>query len=628
MNISLWRLLSAISFLTSPVIAFLWFGKTPAQANTFKLAQAPALPAAAQAPAFPPAAQAPAFPPAAQVPALPPVAQAPALPPGTDLPNSPLPENQKKPTINPLPPIEDFLDTPSRSTPQEESIDFETTFEVKNFDFKGNTVLEDQAIQLILENYRERPITFADLLELETKLTKLYTSKGYINSGVVIPAQNITKKGIVVIQAIEGTVDNIKVDVNGRLKESYVRSRLRRGTSKPLNINELQEALQLLQLNPLIESLNAQLSVGLSRDRWELDVDVNQAQAFDPLIFANNSRTPSVGSFQRGIELNHNNVLGYADRLGFVYRNTNGSNDFDTSYNIPLNSMNGTAGIRYRFVDSDIIEGEFGDLDIESQTDELEFTFRQPILLRANAESTQELALGLEFSRQTNEVSLGNEPFPDLSPGADANGETNISAIRFFQDWTKRTRKDVLAARSQISAGVDIFDATVQESQPDGEFISWRGQLQWLRQLKSSSDINLLVRSDGQLSTDDLVPLEKFSVGGVESVRGYRQDALLGDSGIFTSAEVRIPFYRWSNGQSNLTAIPFVDFGTTWTNSDEIDDSQEEDTVVSLGAGLQLNLSDSLQARIDFGIPLIEVSDSNDSLQENGVYFSFEYFPF
>jgi len=208
------------------------------------------------------------------------------------------------------------------------------------------------------------------------------------------------------------------------------------------------------------------------------------------------------------------------------------------------------------------------------------------------------------------------------------NGETKISAIRFFQDWTKRTRKDVLALRSQLSAGVDIFDATVNEGAPDGEFVSWRGQVQWLRQLKSSSNINLLVRSDVQLSTDDLVPLERFSLGGVESVRGYRQDALLGDSGIFTSAEVRIPFYRWSNGQSNLSAIPFVDFGTTWSNSDEIDDGQEEDTVVSLGAGLQLNLSDLLRARLDYGIPLVEVSDSNDTLQENGIYFSFEYFPF
>jgi hemolysin activation/secretion protein len=399
-----------------------------------------------------------------------------------------------------------------------------------------------------------------------------------------------------------------------------------RGAGQPLNIGELQEALQLLQLNPLIENLNAELSVGGSRDRWILDVAVNQGNPFKPLLFVNNNRTPSVGSFQRGFELNHNNVLGYADQFSFVFKNTDGSNDFDTSYRIPVNSLDGTVGLRYRFVDSNIIEGNFEDVDIESQTDELELTLRQPILRRADGESTQELALGLELSRQTNEVSLGDRPFPELSPGADENGETKISAVRFFQDWTRRTRKDVLAARSQLSAGVDLFDATVNDNGPDGQFVAWRGQVQWLRQLKSDSNINLLLRSDIQLSTDDLVSLERFSLGGAESVRGYRQDALLGDSGILTSAEVRIPFYRWSNNQNSLTAVPFVDFGTTWSNSD--DRSQEEDTVASLGLGLRLDLSNTLNARLDYGIPLIEVQDNDDTLQEKGIYFSLEYFPF
>jgi hemolysin activation/secretion protein len=541
------------------------------------------------------------------------------------LPASPLPDERQVPTPAPLPPVEDFLESLPNQLPAGKTPESDARFEVKKFKLEGNTVLEESAVDSIFRKYRDRIIGFADLLELETDLTKLYAAKGYVNSGVVLPIQDVTR-GTVVLQAIEGRVETINVQVDGRLKESYVRSRLARGAGQPLNIAELQEALQLLQLNPLIENLNAELSVGGSRDRWILDVAVNQGNPFKPLLFVNNNRTPSVGSFQRGFELNHNNVLGYADQFSFVFKNTDGSNDFDTSYRIPVNSLDGTVGLRYRFVDSNIIEGNFEDVDIESQTDELELTLRQPILRRADGESTKELALGLELSRQTNEVSLEDRPFPELSPGADENGETKISAVRFFQDWTRRTRKDVFAARSQLSAGVDIFDATVNDNAPDGKFVAWRGQVQWLRQLKSSSNINLLLRSDIQLSTDDLVSLERFSLGGMDSVRGYRQDALLGDSGILTSAEVRIPFYRWSNNQNSLTAVPFVDFGTTWSNSD--DRSQEEDTVASLGLGLRLDLSDTLNARLDYGIPLIEVQDNDDTLQEKGLYFSLEYFPF
>lgn len=548
--------------------------------------------------------------------------------PSTPSVSPPLPDRDRQPQIAPLPPIEEFLDSPPNQPPEGAAPDSNAEFIVKEFKLKNNTVLDEADVEAITKSYRDRPITFADLLELETKLTRLYAEQGYINSAIVIPAQDVSK-GMITINAIEGKVDEINVNVNGRLKESYIRSRLQRGIKEPLNINKLQEALQLLQLNPLVESLNAELSVGLSRDRWTLDIDVNQGDAFDPVLFVNNYRTPSVGSFQRGLELNHNNVLGYADRFSFVFKNTNGSNDFDTSYSIPFNSLDGTVGLRYRYVDSEIIEEEFEDLNIESQTSEVELTLRQPLLLKANSESTQEFALGLEFSRQANETTLDGEAFP-LSPGSgesgDDVGETRISALRFFQDWTKRTRQDVLAARSQISAGVDIFDATVNQNAPDGKFVAWRGQVQWLRQLSSSSNINLLLRSDIQLSSDDLVPLERFSLGGVETVRGYRQDALLSDSGIFASAEVRIPFLRWSDGQSNLSAVPFIDFGTSWSNSDEA--NQDEDTLASLGVGLQLDLSNDLHARLDYGIPLVDVEDSNDSLQENGLYLSLEYFPF
>lgn len=559
------------------------------------------------------------------------LAQTPQLPPGTniqDLPSSPLPNGEQRPSVKPLPPIEDFLESPPNQLPNSENGDSQTKFTVKRFIFKDNTVLEEAAVQKILKDYLNRPVTFADLLELETKLTKLYNDNGYINSGVVIPSQDINS-GVITIQAIQGQIEDINVKVDGRLKEGYIRSRLSRGTKSPFNINELQEALQLLQLNPLIENLNAELSVGLRRDRWALNVNVNQAQAFRPVLFINNNRTPSVGSFQRGLELNHDNVLGYGDRFSFIYKNTNGSNDFDGNYTIPLNSLDGTVGLGYRYVTSDIIEGDFDDLNIESETSQYELTLRQPILVRANSESTKELALGLAFSRQSNSTTLDDEPFP-LSPGApdsgDDIGETKISAVRFFQDWTRRTRKDVFAARSQVSVGLDLFNSTVNDGAPDSKFVAWRGQAQWLRQLKSSSNINLLVRSDVQLSTSDLVPLEQFSLGGVESVRGYRQDALLGDNGVLVSAEVRIPVYRWSNEQSALSAVPFVDFGTTWSNSENV--NQDEDTVASIGVGLQLALSDMLNARLDYGIPLIDVPDSGDTLQENGVYFSVEYFPF
>ena len=534
----------------------------------------------------------------------------------------PVEPTQPSPQLETLPPLEDLLEEPPSSVPSEQPGRLINTFVVEKFQIEGSTVFTNEELDAVLQDYLDRPLTFSDLLEVETVLTKLYVDKGYINSGAVIPLQTI-RDGVVTVKIVEGILDEIDVTINGRLNEDYVRSRLARAAGKPFNVRKLQEALQLLQLDPLIENLTAELSVGVSRDRWVLDIEVNQANAFNPVIFANNSRTPSVGSFQRGLELNHDNLLGFGDRFSTIYKNTDGSNDIEASYNFPFNASNGTVGFKYRYVDSDIVEEPFDIVDIESETDQYQFTLRQPILLTANDRSTQELALGLEFSRQSNKITVQDEP-NDFSPGADANGETRISVFRFFQDWTQRTRESVLAARSQFSVGVDLFDATINEDEPDSSFFAWRGQVQWLKRLDSESDINLLLRSDIQLSTSELVPLEQFSIGGINSVRGYRQDVLLGDLGVFASAEVRIPLYRWSNNQNVFSLIPFVDFGTVWGDSAR----QDEDTLVSVGAGVQLAVSDRLRARLDYGIPLIDIDSRERTAQENGIYFSLEYFPF
>ncbi len=525
-----------------------------------------------------------------------------------------------------LPPIDDLLDTPDIIPDSLSPGDDEPVLAVKQFQIEGNTVFEDTEIQALLAEYTNRTLSFADLLQIETTITKLYTDNGYINSGAVIPAQNI-ENGVVVVQVIEGKIDpqDIQVIVNGRLSEDYILARLKRGTKTPLNITELQEALQLLELDPLVENLNAELSVGVNRDRWKLKVEVNQAPAFLPVIFVNNSRPPSVGSFQRGIEINHNNFAGEGDRASFVYKNTEGSNDFDTSYTIPFNSLNGTITLGYRYVTSDIVESPFDILGIESKTDEYKLSIRQPIIVTATPNSTQELAVGVELSREANRTTLGDEPLP-LSPGSDSNGETKITAIRFFQDWTRRSRQQVLAMRSQFSVGLDAFDSTINDDGPDSRFFAWRSQAQWLRRLDTEANINLLLRSDIQLSTTELVPLERFSIGGIQSVRGYRQDALLGDNGILFSAEVRIPVHRWDNGENSISVIPFADFGTVWSENELL--NQDKDTLVSVGMGLQLALSNRLRARIDWGIPLVDVEDRENTLQENGVYFSIEYSPF
>ena len=409
---------------------------------------------------------------------------------------------------------------------------------------------------------------------------------------------------------MEGGIETVEVTGNKHLKDEYIASRLA-SIPTPIQAEKLLEQLQLLRLDPLIENVSAELSAGLSPGMSRLDIKVEEADRFTLSSSLNNHNSPSIGSNSRNLNLAHNNLLGFGDRASLNYTNTEGSNGLDFSYGFPINAKNGRISLAYGFNSNDIVEAPFTPLDIETKSNYYELSLRQPII----AKPSQEVALGLSFSRQHSESSLLGESFP-LSIGADESGNTNISALRFFQEFTSRKDNSVVALRSQFSLGVDIFDATINDDAPDGQFFAWRGQSQWARQF--DDDFVLLLRGDIQLA-NNLLPLEQFRLGGASSVRGYRRDVSLSDSGLFTSAELRVPVLRIQKLDGVLQLVPFVDFGLPWGGNEGV---VEIDSLLSVGMGFNFNAGDRFNARLDYGIPLTNIEVEGDSLQEDGLTFS------
>jgi hemolysin activation/secretion protein len=132
-----------------------------------------------------------------------------------------------------------------------------------------------------------------------------------------------------------------------------------------------------------------------------------------------------------------------------------------------------------------------------------------------------------------------------------------------------------------------------------------------------------------QLADRPLVPLEQVGLGGTTSVRGYRQDTFLTDNRFALSAEFFIPVWKEETGILQL--IPFIDIGTAWNHNSSgngiSDTSGATGTLGSIGLGLQYQLSDRINARIDWGIPLFSVNTNSEAntWQENGIYFSLGY---
>jgi hemolysin activation/secretion protein len=535
----------------------------------------------------------------------------------------------------------------------------------------------NQATQNFLQTARpEKPLMLAELFQAADAIARLYLENRYIISGAYVPAlpercKLPPRDAIVPVVVIGDSVQSDAIRVQfvtrqrvpptpqaatssgttenqpsgekpsttqpqpseatqlqevpaqrHRLRADYIRSRLALATREPLNQRNVLEALQLLKLNPLIQDIRANLYPGTRPGQSFLDVKVVEARSFGASALLDNGRSPSIGSFRRLFNVTEGNLTGLGDSLSVTYANTSGSHAGDLSYSVPINPRNGTLTLNFGSSASRIVEEPFDILDIRSRSRYLEFSYRQPILQTP----TRELALGATFSRQFARATLidGEIPFP--VPGSDFAGNTRITALRLFQDWRSNTETSTLALRSQLSVGLPLFNSTDNEGPPDARFVSWLGQAQWVKLL--APDTLILVRGVLQFADRALPPVEQFGLGGLTTVRGYRQDAILGDSGVLGSAEVRIPILRGQvfNDSAVLQIAPFVDVGTAWNRSGF--ENPDPRTLAGIGLGLRLQIGSRLSARFDWGVPLVSIDSSRDTWQERGLYFSLLFTPF
>mgnify|MGYP002775368865 FL=1 len=528
------------------------------------------------------------------------------------LPSDVLPQPSDQEQLLPVVPL------PEQPAPGED--DANAKFRVDRIKVVGSTVFTPKQFAAITSPFVGREVSFVEILQIKDAITKLYTDHGYVTTGALITPQTL-EAGVLKLQVVEGSLSEIKIVGNRQLRSQYIRERIRIGAGKPLNIPRLIEKLQLLRLDPRIQNLSAELQMGVHPGSNILQVEVQEADTVSLITTLDNGRSPSVGSFRQGVDFKEANLLGLGDTLSVGYTNTDGSDTINVNYKLPINAGNSTVWFGFNQGWNHVIEEPFSILDIQSQTRSYEFGYRQPLIQKP----TQELAVELSLSHQESHTELGLNDiggFP-LYVGADADGKTKISVLRFTQEYNQRSNQQVIAVRSQFSLGVDWFEANVNEDKPDSRFFAWRGQAQWVQQL--APDTLFLAKGDLQLAADTVVPFEQFGIGGQLSVRGYRQDTLLTDNGILFSAEFRLPILHTSNLGGLLQLTPFIDVGQGWNTKG---DNPSPSMLVGTGLGLLWKQSNNFSTRLDWGIPLTSVDSEKRSLQENGLYFSVQYSPF
>jgi len=497
--------------------------------------------------------------------------------------------------------------------------------QVQKIQVVGSTILSPDEIRALVNPLEGRLATLEQLKQVADKITEIYLNRGYITSRAVLPPQTITA-GVVQIQVIEGKLSKIEVEGAKRLHKAYIESRIRLGAGMPLSTAKLEDQLRLLRVDPLFNNVEARLRAGDNEGESILIVRVLEANPFLSSFSIDNYSPPSVGSTRLGVSLRHRNITGNGDELAAAYYRSIGDSDvFDFSYRIPLNAMNGTLQLRAAPNRNSIVQAPFDAFDISGKSHLFEVSYRQP-LVRSPIE---EFALSGGFTYQTGRTFVAGEPTP-FGQGPDSNGVSTTSAIKLGQDYIRRDPQGAWALRSQFTIGTSLFDATSNEgSVPDGQFLSWLGQVQRVQRLNNQH--LLIVQADLQLSANSLLSSQQFVIGGGQSLRGYRQNVRSGDNGFRFSIEDRITLQRDASGAPKLQLAPFFDAGTVWNMPNNPNKLTNQLTnqrfLAGLGLGVIWEPIPRVNVRVEYALPLVRISDRGDSLQDSGIYFNIIYTP-
>lgn len=486
---------------------------------------------------------------------------------------------------------------------------------VERIVFTGNKVLPLQVLQSAARPYVGRDLSAAQVEELRELLTHLYTDRGYINSGVIVDPEAPGDDGALHFRAIEGRIKAVRVHGLKRLRPAYVIKRLRGGSDEVLNVNVLRERFQRLLDDPLFQRLNSRILPGAQPGEATVDLDVERARPYALSLAVNNYRPPSIG--EKGYDMNGlvRDLTGWGDvfdaDLSGPFDGSGGLN-YSAGWGVPLNHYNTLLSVRSSYADSVITEQPLEQLDIKSRIERQELKLTQPLWLSV----IQQFNVALSASYEKDSTSVDGIPFSFL-PGANQ-GVTRAVTERLAPDYSIRTEHDYLGVRLTLlhATLLDPPATPAVFAQPEHDYLVWTGQLHHLWELPRLP-LELETRVTAQWTGARISDLHAIAVGGIDSVRGFRENELLLDNVRAVNFDLRwLAIAAGSPGRPALTLGPLFDWATGH------DAGSPASTFSSAGGTLRMKWP-HLQADLAVAAHLIHpsfVDQQHGSWQDHGIH--------
>lgn len=483
-------------------------------------------------------------------------------------------------------------------------------FDIWQFVVLGNHVLPQTAVEAAVYPFLGPSRDISTAQQAAAALERAYKRAGYETVFVYIPEQEVSN-GVVRLQVTEGRLEWVHVHGARYFSERQIRAGLPAlspgGT--PL-LTALQQQLAALNSQTPDRIVTPVLKAGSQPGTVDADLDVKDKPPVHASLSYDDRHTADTTPDRLTASLSYNNLWQRLDSLSLVYQtapaNTKNATVESATYLGHVPDATGLAEFSYTHTNSNVLA--LGTLGVLGSGNIYSLHWLQP--LPATSILAESLDAGADYK------SVRTEVFPDTSASSGTSSSTSstpVTAPVHYINWSatyaatwrmpSRTYTLSMGANFGVQGLVNKeqeFDNARYDASPDYLYLRFSGGA--VQRLPAGFAV--LGRVSGQWADSPLVNNEQFSLGGVDTVRGYLEAELLGDTGAAGTVELHTPDIgrHLEPVLTNLYFLGFVDAGIS-TLLYPLPGQDFHQDLWSTGVGLQLAGPAGLIGSLDYAIP-------------------------
>lgn len=480
---------------------------------------------------------------------------------------------------------------------------------VQRYDVQGNTLLQPAAVQQRLAAYTGRA-TLQRLRDAAAAVQEMYREAGYGGVVAFVPEQALEGAdgagATVLLRVVEGKLTRVEIAQNKQYSAANIRASLPSlVTGRTPDVRRIDAEIQLANENPA-KTVQVLLQPGTEPATIAAQVTVAEqpVQRFNARV--DNTGPESQGRWRAALGWQHANVFDldhvFAAELQTAPEAASSVAVLSLSYRAPLygRALALDAYAAYSDVDAGKVGTPVGDLSFSGQGAIAGARLSAYLPRWQNVD--QRLIGGLEWREYRNNCSIEGLP-----QGACGSAGASVAVLPLSLSYTAQTVSEL---RAGLSIGLHHNLGAAGRHRDAADFQAVRpGSQRRYTLLRASAQVavpvaewgTLAARLQGQHSAKALVPGELFGAGGAQSVRGFEEREIGGDSGLQLSLEAISTSFGALLGppELDLRALLFADAATVSNRQgDPCLNGRSRCRIGSLGLGLRAGWQ-AWQARLD-----------------------------